>query len=71
MRFLNWHRSNQGVQVAVRLERTPTQWFFHWQVCGRRRYSKRELLDIEMRVRKFIGRSPLEGPETETHCLWL
>ena len=71
MRFLNWRRSNQGVQVAVRLQRTPAQWLFHWQVCGRRRYSKPELLDIEMRVRKFIGRRPIEGPETETHSLWL
>jgi len=71
MRFLNWRRSNQGVQVAVRLQRTSAQWFFQWQVCGRRRYSKRELLDIEMRVRKFISRRPLEGPDTETHSLWL
>lgn len=71
MRFLNWRRSKQGVQVNVQLRRTPTQWFFHWQICGRRRYSKRELLDIEMRVRKFVSRCPSEGVETETHSLWL
>jgi len=71
MRFLNWRRSKQGVRVNVQLQRTPTQWFFHWQICGRRRYSKRELLDIEMRVRKFVSRCSLEGSETETHSLWL
>jgi hypothetical protein len=71
MRFLNWRRTNGGVQVSVRLRRTPQQWFFQWQVCGRRRYSKRELLDIEMRVKKFVNRCPPQGPETETNSLWL
>ena len=71
MRFLNWRRSKQGVQVNVQIQRTPAQWLFHWQICGRRRYSKRELLDIEMRVRKFVSRCPSVGSETETHSLWL
>jgi hypothetical protein len=71
MRFLNWRRSKQGVQVNVQIQRTPAQWLFHWQICGRRRYSKRELLDIEMRVRKFVSRCPSMGSETETHSLWL
>jgi len=71
MRFLNWRRSRQGVQVNVQIQRTPAQWLFHWQIRGRRRYSKRELLDIEMRVRKFVSRCPSMGSETETHSLWL
>ena len=71
MRFLNWRRSKQGVQVNVQIQRTPAQWLFHWQICGRRRYSKRELLDIEMRVRKFVSRCPSMGSETETHSIWL
>jgi hypothetical protein len=71
MRSLNWQRTNGGVRVSVQIQRTPQQWFFQWEVSGRRRYSKRELADIEMRVRKFVGRCPLQGPETETHAVWL
>jgi hypothetical protein len=71
MRFLNWSGPDRGVQVNVRIQRTPVQWYFHWQVCGRRRYSKRELFDIEMHVRKFVSRRPSKGPGTETHSLWL
>ena len=46
MRFLNWRRTNGGVRVSVRIQRTPQQWLFQWETVGRRRYSKRELLDI-------------------------
>ena len=72
MRFLNWRRSKQGVQVNVQIQRTPAQWLFHWQICGRRRYSKRELLDIELRVRKFANprvEVPPRTLETETHTI--
>jgi hypothetical protein len=71
MRFFNWRRTDGAVRVSVRIERTPQQWFFQWMVCGRRRYSKRELLDLEMRVRKFVNRNPAIGPDTETHTVWL
>ena len=55
MRFLNWRRTNGGVRVSVRIQRTPQQWLFQWETICKRRYSKRELLDIEMRVRKFVN----------------
>jgi len=71
MRFFNWRRTDRAVRVSVRIQRTPEQWFFQWKVCGRRRYSKRELLDLEMRVRKFVNRCPVTGPATETHAVWL
>jgi hypothetical protein len=71
MRFFNWRRTDGAVRVSVRIQRTPEQWFFQWKVCGRRRYSKRELLDLEMRVRKFVNRCPATGPATETHAVWL
>jgi hypothetical protein len=72
MRFLNWRRTNGGVQVSVRIQRTPQQWLFQWETVGKRRYAKRELLDIEMRVRKFVN-PRVQGPprtlETETHTI--
>jgi hypothetical protein len=71
MRFFDWRRTDGAVRVSVRIQRTPEQWFFQWKVCGRRRYSKRELLDLEMRVRKFVNRCPATGPATETHAVWL
>jgi hypothetical protein len=71
MRFFNWRRTDGALRVFVRIERFPEQWFFQWKVCGRRRYSKRELLDLEMRVRKFVSRCPATGPDTETHAIWL
>jgi len=72
MRFLNWRRTNGGVRVSVRIQRTPQQWLFQWETVGRRRYSKRELLDIEMRVRKFVNprvQVPPRTLETETHTI--
>jgi hypothetical protein len=71
MRFFSWRRTDGAVRVSVRIQRTPEQWFFQWKVYGRRRYSKRELLDLEMRVRKFVNRCPARGPATETHAVWL
>jgi hypothetical protein len=71
MRFQNWRRTNGAVRVVVRVQRTPKQWFFRWETVGRRRYSKRELLDLEAHVRKFVNRLPLKGPENETHTLWV
>ena len=71
MRFFNWRRTDGAVRVSVRIERFPEQWFFQWKVCGRRRYSKRELLDLEMRVRKFVNRCPAMAPAIETHSVWL
>ena len=72
MRFLNWRRTNGGVRVSVRIQRTPQKWFFQWKTIGKRRYSKRELLDIEMRVRKFVNprvQLPPRTLETETHTI--
>ena len=72
MRFLNWRRTNDGVRVSVRIQRTPQQWLFQWETIGKRRYSKRELLDIEMRVRKFVNPRVQDPPwtlETETHTI--
>jgi hypothetical protein len=72
MRFLKWHRTNGGVRVSVRILRTPQQWLFQWETIGKRRYSKRELLDIEMRVRKFVNprvQAPPRTLETETHTI--
>ena len=72
MRFLNWRRTNGGVRVSVRIQRTPQQWLFQWETIGKRRYSKRELLDIEMRVRKFVNpraQVPPRTLETETHTI--
>lgn len=71
MRFFNFRRTDGAVPVSVLIQRTPQQWFFQWKVCGRRRYSKRELLDLEMRVRKFVNRRPARGPAVETHSVWL
>lgn len=74
MRFLNWRRTEGSVRVAIRIQRTPEQWFFQWQVTGRRRYSKRELLDIGMRVRKFVNprvQVPPVAPESENHTVWV
>jgi hypothetical protein len=71
MRFLNWRRTNGAVRVSVRVQRTPQRWFFQWETVGRRRYSKTELLEIDMRIRKFVNRLPMKGPERETHALWV
>jgi hypothetical protein len=72
MRFLNWRRTSGGVRVSVRIQRTPQQWLFQWETIGKRRYSKRELLDIEMRVRKFVNprvQVPPRTLEAETHTI--
>jgi len=74
MRFLSWLRTNGRVRVSVRIQRTPQQWVFQWETIGRRRYSKRELLDIEMRVRKFVNPRVQVPPrilEIETHAIWV
>ena len=69
MRFLNWRKVGGAVRVIVKVQRTPKQWFFEWHTTGGRRYSKRELLDIHMRVVKFVNRLPVEGREHETHTV--
>jgi hypothetical protein len=74
MQFLNWRRADGTVRVSVRIQRTRQQWFFQWETVGRRRYSKRELLDIEMRVRKFVNprvQVPARILVTETHTIWV
>jgi hypothetical protein len=70
-RLSNLCTTNETAQVSISIRRTPQGHFFHWIVCGTRRYSKRELHEIEMRVRKFLSRCPIQGPETETHSVWL
>ena len=70
-RLSNPCRTDEAVRVSIWIRRTPQRHLFHWIVCGTRRYSKRELLEIEMRVRKFLSRCPIQGPETETHSVWL
>ena len=70
MRFLNWRKEADGV-VRIIVQRTPERWFFKWYTTGERRYSKRELLDINMRVVKFVNRLPVEGRKLESHTLSL
>ena len=69
MRFRNWRKVGGAVRVIVKVQRTPKQWLFEWHTTGGRRYSKRELLDIHMRVVKFVNRLPVEGREHETHTV--
>jgi hypothetical protein len=74
MRLFDWRTTNGEARVSIRIERTPEQWFFRWETVGRRRYSKRELLDIQMRVRKFVNprvQVPPRTPETETYTIWV
>jgi hypothetical protein len=71
MSLLNRRKADGAIRVSVRIRRTPQRWFFQWKVRGRRRYSKRELLELEMRVRKFVSRCPANGPATESHSVWL
>jgi hypothetical protein len=74
MRFVNWGRTSGRVRVSVRIQRTPQQWLFQWETIGGRSYSKRELLDIEMGVRKFVNprvQVPPRMLETETHTIWV
>jgi len=69
LRFRNWRKVGGAVRVIVKVQRTPKQWLFEWHTTGGRRYSKRELLDIHMRVVKFVNRLPVEGREHETHTV--
>ena len=69
MRFLNWRIVGGAVRVTVKVQRTPKRWFFQWHITRGRRYSKRELLDIHMRVVKFVNRLPVAGREHETHTV--
>ena len=69
MRFLDWRNVDGAVRVTVNVRRTPLRWFFQWEVTGNRRYSKRELLDIHMRVVKFVNRLPAEGRSYESHTI--
>ena len=71
MRFLNWHKVGGAVRVIVKVRRTPKQWFFEWHTTGERRYSKREVLNIHVRVGKFVNRLPVDGREHETHTVWV
>jgi hypothetical protein len=74
MRFLNRHRTNGAVRVSIRITRAQTRWFFQWETIGERHYSKRERLEIEMRVRKFVlprVQVPPRELETETHTVWV
>jgi hypothetical protein len=74
MRLLNWRRTDRTVRVSIRIRRTPQQWFFQWETMGKRRYSKRELFDIGIRVTKFVNQRvqvPSQTPEIETHAAWV
>jgi len=69
MRFLNRGKEVDGaVRVTVRVQRTPDRWFFKWYTTGGHR-SKRELLEINMRVVKFVNRLPVEGRSCESHTV--
>lgn len=77
MRFLNWtslnwcRQTDRTVRVTVVLQRTPERWHFKWYANGGRRYSKRELLDMQMQVEKFVNRLPVKGRKLESHTLSL
>jgi len=71
LRFLNWRTVGGAVRVIVKVERTPGRWFFEWHTTGGRRYSKRELLDIHVRVVKFVNRLPVAGRNCESHTVWV
>ena len=71
MRFLNWRTVGGAVRVIVKVECTPGRWFFEWHTTGGRRYSKRELLDIHVRVVKFVNRLPVAGRKCESHTVWV
>jgi hypothetical protein len=71
MQFLDWRMVDGAIRVIVKVQRTPQQWFFQWETTGNRRYSKRELLDINMRVVKFVNRLPVTGRNSETHTVWV
>jgi hypothetical protein len=71
MKFLEWRKVDSAVRVIVTVQRTPQQWFFQWETTGSRRYSKRELLDIHLRVVKFVNRLPVRGRDSEAHTVWV
>jgi hypothetical protein len=71
MKFLDWRKVDGAVRVIVKVQRTPQRWFYQWETNGNRRYSKRELLDIHMRVAKFVSRLPVRGRDHEAHTLWV
>lgn len=71
MQFLDWRKVDGAVRVIVNVQRTPEQWFFQWETTGNRRYSKRELLDINLRVVKFVNRLPVQGQRSESHSVWV
>ena len=71
MQFLDWGKVDGAVWVIVNVQRTPEQWFFQWETTGNRRYSKRELLDINLRVVKFVNRLPVRSQRSESHTVWV
>jgi hypothetical protein len=71
MQFLDWRKVDGVVRVIVNVQRTPEQWFFQWETTGNRRYSKRELLDINLRVVKFVNRLPVRSQGNESHTVWV
>jgi hypothetical protein len=71
MQFLDWRKLDGAVRVIVKVQRTPEQWFFQWETTGNRRYSKRELLDINLRVVKFVNRLPVRSQRNESHTVWV
>jgi hypothetical protein len=71
MQFLDWRKVDGAVRVIVNVQRTPEQWFFQWETTGNRRYSKRELLDINLRVVKFVNRLPVRSQRNESHTVWV
>jgi hypothetical protein len=71
MQFLDWRKVDGAVRVIVNVQRTPEQWFFQWETAGNRRYSKRELLDINLRVVKFVNRLPVRSQGNESHTVWV
>jgi hypothetical protein len=71
MQFRDWRKVDGAVRVIVNVQRTPEQWFFQWETTGTRRYSKRELLDINLRVVKFVNRLPVRSQRNESHTVWV
>ena len=71
MQFLDWRKVDGAVRVIVKVQRTPERWFFQWETTGNRRYSKRELLDINLRVAKFVNRLPVRSQRNESHTVWV
>jgi hypothetical protein len=75
MQILFWRveRSTQSSPTAVRInvQRNPEGYIYQWKVADRkRRLSKRELHELDMRVAKYVATrndSPPVRPEYKTY----